>query len=65
MSKLVGLLGLGLALFVIATYVPVFATRKASELVVIVVCFALMTAAWCAAGFFLVNHQTFGAPIRR
>ncbi|WP_394831265.1 cadmium resistance transporter [Pendulispora rubella] len=49
----------------IAAYVPVFATRKAHELAVILVCFAVMTGVWCAAGSFLVNHRTLGAPIRR
>ncbi|WP_394841935.1 cadmium resistance transporter [Pendulispora brunnea] len=49
----------------IAAYVPVFATRKPHELAVIVACFAVMTAVWCMAGSFLVNHRTLGAPIRR
>jgi cadmium resistance protein CadD (predicted permease) len=49
----------------IGVYVPVFATRSADDVTLIVVVFALMTVAWCAIAHWLVNHRTIGAPIRR
>jgi cadmium resistance protein CadD (predicted permease) len=48
----------------IAVYTAVFATRKGWEVPVIGLVFAVMTALWCLAAHWLVNHRTFGVPIR-
>ena len=49
----------------IAVYTPLFATRTGHELALIGVVFAAMTAVWCGAGHWVVEHRTLGAPIRR
>jgi cadmium resistance protein CadD (predicted permease) len=49
----------------LAIYIPVFSGRSLGELVVFAIIFLLLTAAWCAAGYALVNHPNAGAPIRR
>lgn len=49
----------------IGVYIPVFATRSAAELVVIVSVFAVMTGLWCVLAHWLVSHRTIGAPLRR
>jgi cadmium resistance transport/sequestration family protein len=49
----------------IGVYIPVFATRSAAELVVIVSVFAVMTGVWCVLAHWLVSHRTIGAPLRR
>jgi len=49
----------------IAIYVPVFATRNASEITIIVGVFALMIALWLGAANWLVSHRTLGEPVRR
>jgi cadmium resistance protein CadD (predicted permease) len=48
----------------IAVYTAVLATRKGFDVSVIGVVFAVMTALWCLAAHWLVNHRTLGAPIR-
>ena len=49
----------------ISIYTPLFATRSARDLVVIGIVFALMTALWIGAAYYLTRHRTLGAPIRR
>jgi cadmium resistance protein CadD (predicted permease) len=49
----------------IGVYTPVFATRTPAEIITLVVVFMVMVAAWCAAGYFLVNHSFAGVYIRR
>ena len=49
----------------IGIYAPIFAAKPAYALAVFGVVFALMTALWCAVGYWLVQHRTLGAPIRR
>jgi cadmium resistance protein CadD (predicted permease) len=49
----------------IGVYTPWFAISTAGQIGVIVVVFAAMTGLWLAAGHWLVNHRTVGAPIRR
>ena len=46
-------------------YAPLFATQSASEIAVMVIVFAVMTALWIAIAYRLVSHPTLGAPIRR
>ena len=48
----------------ISTYTPFFATRTMSEIAVMGLVFAGLTAIWIRAAFFLANHPTIGAPIR-
>jgi cadmium resistance protein CadD (predicted permease) len=45
-------------------YIPFFAAAPAAIPTYIVV-FALMTAAWCALGYFVVNNPLLGAHLRR
>jgi cadmium resistance protein CadD (predicted permease) len=49
----------------IAAYVPVFATRSAIDITVIAIVFVALVAVWITFAHWLVNHPTFGAPIRR
>ena len=49
----------------ISIYTPLFATRTGYEVLAIGVVFAVMTAVWVAFAYWLTNHRTFGAPIRR
>lgn len=49
----------------ISIYTPLFATRPASDIAVIGLAFAVLTALWCLAGHWLVQHPASGAPIRR
>lgn len=49
----------------VAVYVPVFATRTVLDCVVIVCVFAALIAVWLGGAYWLVNHPTVGAPIRR
>ncbi len=49
----------------LSVYIPIFATRSASEVVAIGIVFAVMTLAWLGAAFWLTRHRTLGAPIRR
>jgi len=46
-------------------YAPLFATQSATEVAVMVIVFAMMTALWIAVACRLVSHPTLGAPIRR
>jgi len=48
----------------IGVYVPVFATDPGS-IVHFAIVFAVMTAMWCALGFWLVNNKLAGGTIRR
>jgi cadmium resistance protein CadD (predicted permease) len=49
----------------IGVYAPVFATSAVTSLVVIVLVFAAMIALWIGFAFWLVNHPSLGAPLRR
>jgi cadmium resistance protein CadD (predicted permease) len=49
----------------IGIYVPSFAIRSRYEIAMIALVFVLMTALWCFAAHFMVNHPRLGAPIRR
>jgi cadmium resistance protein CadD (predicted permease) len=49
----------------IGIYTPSFAIRTGNETALIVLVFAVMTALWCFFAYWMVNHPTFGAPIRR
>lgn len=46
-------------------YVPAFATRTHAELALLGALFLLLTGVWCGLGYYLVQHPTLGAPIRR
>ena len=48
----------------IATYSALFANLQRSALPLVGLVFALMTAAWCVAAFWLVNPRVLGAPLR-
>jgi cadmium resistance protein CadD (predicted permease) len=48
----------------LAVYVPVFAASP-DALGLFAAVFVVMTAAWCAAGYLLVNNRLFGAKIQR
>jgi cadmium resistance protein CadD (predicted permease) len=48
----------------LAIYTPAFAIRSHSEIDVIALVFAVMTAAWCFFARAVVKHPTLGAPIR-
>jgi cadmium resistance protein CadD (predicted permease) len=49
----------------IGVYTPVFATSTPAELAVMVAVFAFMVAPLIAFAYWLVNHRSLGAPIRR
>ena len=49
----------------ISIYVPVFGTRTLVDIVCIGMVFFVMTGLWLALAHWLVNHRTFGEPIRR
>jgi cadmium resistance protein CadD (predicted permease) len=49
----------------IGVYAPVVATSSVTSLAVIVAVFAIMVALWIGFSFWLVNHPSLGAPLRR
>jgi cadmium resistance protein CadD (predicted permease) len=49
----------------IVVYTPLFAVHSATETMVVVATFAIMTGVWCAIAHWLVHHRTIGAPIRK
>jgi cadmium resistance protein CadD (predicted permease) len=50
----------------IGVYVPLFASNNtATEIITLVAVFMAMTAAWCAIGYYLVNHSFLASRIRR
>jgi cadmium resistance protein CadD (predicted permease) len=49
----------------VGIYAPSFAIRSRYEIAMIALVFVLMTALWCFAAQFMVNHPKLGAPIRR
>jgi cadmium resistance protein CadD (predicted permease) len=49
----------------IGIYMPAFAIRSPLEIGMFAVIFAVMTGLWCFFAHWLVNHPTFGKPIRR
>ncbi len=46
-------------------YMPAFAIRSPFEIGMFAVIFAVMTGLWCFFAHWIVNHPTFGKPIRR
>lgn len=48
----------------LAVYIPLFATAPQSIIIYVLV-FAVMTAAWCALGYLAVNNPLIGSRIRR
>ena len=48
----------------LGVYIPVF-SREPAWVPVYAAVFAVMTALWCAAGYWLVNHPIIGARIRK
>jgi len=49
----------------IGIYAPVFATSTKTEIVLIIAVFAAGVAGWLVFSYWLVNHPSLGAPIRR
>lgn len=49
----------------IGVYTPMFATQPVSTTAITLTVFAIMTAVWCFAGYWMVHHPLVGAPIRR
>lgn len=49
----------------ISIYTPLFAIRQATEVALIGVVFAVMTAVWLTVAYKLTTHPDLGAPIRR
>jgi cadmium resistance protein CadD (predicted permease) len=49
----------------ISIYTPLFATRSGYDIVIIGAVFAIMTMVWITAAYWLTNHRSIGAPIRR
>jgi cadmium resistance protein CadD (predicted permease) len=48
----------------LAVYIPLF-SRELVWVPVFVIVFAVMTAVWCLAGYWLVNHPQLGARVRQ
>jgi cadmium resistance protein CadD (predicted permease) len=49
----------------LGVYIPSFVVHSGSEIAIIAVVFAAMTALWCMLAHWTVNHRRFGAPLRR
>lgn len=49
----------------LGVYTPLFATRGPVEIALIAGVFVVMIALWCGLAYWLVNHPSLGAPIRR
>ncbi|ASG22700.1 cadmium resistance transporter [Nitrospirillum viridazoti] len=49
----------------IGAYVPLFAAQDASQIVVTVAVFAVLTGAWVALAHWLATHPSAGPPVRR
>ena len=49
----------------VGAYTPLFAIHPGLETAMIIGVYAVMTAFWCLAAHWMVNHRTLGAPIRR
>lgn len=49
----------------VGAYVPVFAVRSPVELLITIVVFLVLTAAWCFIGHALVSHPRAGPIVRR
>ena len=49
----------------IAVYIPLFALRSASDVAVMGIVFAAMTALWLCLAYWLTRHRTIGVPVRR
>jgi cadmium resistance protein CadD (predicted permease) len=49
----------------VSVYIPLFAARSASNIVLMGIVFGIMTAAWLALAYWLTRHRTIGAPVRR
>jgi cadmium resistance protein CadD (predicted permease) len=49
----------------VSVYIPLFAVRSTSAIAIMGAVFAAMTAGWLAFAYWLTQHRTFGAPVRR
>jgi cadmium resistance protein CadD (predicted permease) len=49
----------------LSVYIPVFAMRTGSEVAIIAVVFAVMTAIWLGLAHWLTRHRLIGTPLRR
>lgn len=49
----------------VSVYIPLFAVRSGSAIAIMGVVFAIMTAGWLSAAYWLTRHRTIGAPVRR
>lgn len=49
----------------VSVYIPLFAMRSGPNIAVMGVVFGIMTALWLSLAYWLTQHRTIGAPIRR
>jgi len=49
----------------VSVYIPLFAMRSASDIALMGVVFAVMTALWLNLAYWLTRHRMIGAPVRR
>jgi cadmium resistance protein CadD (predicted permease) len=49
----------------VSVYIPLFAMRSASDIALMGVVFAVMTALWLYFAHWLTRHRMIGAPVRR
>jgi cadmium resistance protein CadD (predicted permease) len=49
----------------VSVYIPLFALRSGSDIALMGVVFAVMTAVWLCLAYWLTRHRTIGAPVRR
>jgi cadmium resistance protein CadD (predicted permease) len=49
----------------VSVYIPLFASRSASDIALMGVVFAVMTALWLSLAYWLTRHRVIGAPVRR
>jgi cadmium resistance protein CadD (predicted permease) len=49
----------------VSVYIPLFAVRSGSAIAIMGVVFAIMTAGWLSAAYWLTRHRAIGAPVRR
>jgi cadmium resistance protein CadD (predicted permease) len=49
----------------VSVYIPLFAMRSGSDIALMGVVFAVMTAVWLSLAYWLTRHRMIGAPVRR
>jgi cadmium resistance protein CadD (predicted permease) len=49
----------------VSVYIPLFAMRPGSDIALMGVVFAVMTAVWLSLAYWLTRHRMIGAPVRR